>query len=246
LLPGEVNSIIVCDSFARRQWPGQDPLGKLLPNGTGDDRVVGVVGNARMMALNNGSALETYHAAQLSDMPNMVVLIRTAGAPEGLPPAVKAIVERLDPKLFPDIRVLKGAFKQEMVGVLRASTMVGLLGIAAVLLAAVGIVGLVAYAVSQRTKEIAIRVALGAGRTQVLAAVLRQFSWPVALGVLAGVGGAVALASLLTKALYGLSYLDPLSYVGAIATLTAIIVVAMLLPARRALRLDLAKALHYE
>jgi ABC-type antimicrobial peptide transport system permease subunit len=104
----------------------------------------------------------------------------------------------------------------------------------------------VAYAVSQRTKEIAIRVALGAGRTQVLAAVLRQFSWPVALGVLAGVGGAVALASFLTKALYGLSSLDPLSYVGAIATLTAIIVVAMLLPARRALRLDLAKALHYE
>lgn len=246
LLPGEVNSIIVCDSFARRQWPGQDPLGKLLPNGTGDDRVVGVVGNARMIALNNGSALETYHAAQLSDMPNMVVLIRTAGAPESLPPAVKAIVERLDPKLFPDIRVLKGAFKQEMVGVLRASTMVGLLGIAAVLLAAVGIVGLVAYAVSQRTKEIAIRVALGAGRTQVLAAVLRQFSWPVALGVLAGVGGAVALASFLTKALYGLSSLDPLSYVGAIAALTAIIVVAMLLPARRALRLDLAKALHYE
>ncbi len=246
LLPGEVNSIIVCDLFARRQWPGGDPVGKQLPNGTGNDTVVGVVGNARMIALNDGNALETYHAAQLSDMPNMVVLIRTAGAPESLPPAVKAIVEALDPKLFPDIRVLKGAFRQEMVGVERAATMVSLLGIAAILLATVGIVGLVGYAVSQRMKEIAIRMALGARRAQVLAAVLRQFSWPVSLGVVAGVLGAVALASLLTKALYGLSYLDPLSYAGAIATLATIIVVAMLLPARRALRLDLAKTLHYE
>jgi ABC-type antimicrobial peptide transport system permease subunit len=204
------------------------------------------VGSARMIALNDGSALETYHAAQLPDMPNMVVLIRTAGVPENLPPAVKAIAEQLDPKLFPDIRVLKGAFRQEMVGVQRAATMVGLLGIAAILLAGVGVVGLVAYAVSQRTKEIAIRVALGARRAQVLAAVLRPFSWPVAIGVVAGVGGAVALSSLLTKALYGLGYLDPLSYVGAIATLTAIIVIAMLLPARRALHLDLAKTLHCE
>jgi predicted permease len=246
LLRGEVNSIIVCDSFARRQWPGEDPLGKQLPNGTGNDTVIGVVGSARMIALNDGSALETYHAAQLPDMPNMLVLIRTAGVPENLPPAVKAIAEQVDPKLFPDIRVLKGAFRQEMVGVQRAATMVGLLGIAAILLAGVGVVGLVAYAVSQRTKEIAIRVALGARRAQVLAAVLRPFSWPVAIGVVAGVGGAVALSSLLTKALYGLGYLDPLSYVGAIATLTVIIVIAMLLPARRALHLDLAKTLHCE
>jgi predicted permease len=245
-LPGEMNAIIVSDSFARMQWPGQDPIGQLLPNGAAKDTVIGVAHSARMIALNDGEALETYHAAQLSDMPNVVVLIRTAGAPESLPAAVKGIVEQLDPKLSPDIRILKSTFKQQMSGVQQAATMVSLLGIAAILLAGIGVVGLVAYAVSQRVKEIAIRTALGANHAQVLAAVLQQFMWPMILGTLAGSLGAVALASFMTKALYGLSFLDPASYFGAIAILAVIIAIAMLLPARRALGLDIAKTLRYE
>jgi len=246
LLPGEQKAIIVSDSLARMQWPGENPIGKQLPNGAGKDTVVGVAGSARMIAMSDGDTLETYHAAQLADMPNLVVVIKTAGAPEGLPPSIKSIVERLDPKLFPDIRVLKGSFKEQMSGVEKAVAMVSLLGMAAVMLAGLGIVGLVAYAVSQRMKEIAIRIALGAKKAQVLTALLRQFSWPVALGLVAGVGIAAGLSKILRKALYGMNNLDPASYAGAICVLVAIILLAAVLPARRALRLDVAKTLHCE
>ena len=123
---------------------------------------------------------------------------------------------------------------------------VSLIGLIAVLVAGIGIIGLVAFTVSQRTKEIAIRIALGAKRVQVLAAVLRQFSWPVALGLVAGTGIAAAASKVLRIALYGIDNLDPLSYAGAIGVLVAIVAMAAFLPARRALRLDLAKILHYE
>jgi ABC-type antimicrobial peptide transport system permease subunit len=116
----------------------------------------------------------------------------------------------------------------------------------AVLLAGVGIIGLVAFTVSQRTKEIAIRIALGAKRAQVLAAVLRQFAWPVAFGLVVGTGTAAAASRLLRKILFGVSNFDPAGYAAAIGVLVAIIALAALLPARRAFRLDLAKTLHFE
>jgi ABC-type antimicrobial peptide transport system permease subunit len=113
-------------------------------------------------------------------------------------------------------------------------------------MAGIGIIGLVAFTVSQRTKEIAIRIALGAKRAQVLSAVLRQFAWPVALGLIAGAGTAAAASRLLRKVLFGISNFDPAGYAAAIGVLLAIVAVAALLPARRALRLDLAKILHYD
>jgi ABC-type antimicrobial peptide transport system permease subunit len=95
-------------------------------------------------------------------------------------------------------------------------------------------------------KEIAIRIALGAKRSPVLSTVLRQFSWPVVLGLVAGTGIAAAASKMLRIALYGINNLDPLSYASAIFVLIAIIAIAALLPARHALRLDLAKTLHYD
>jgi ABC-type antimicrobial peptide transport system permease subunit len=123
---------------------------------------------------------------------------------------------------------------------------ISMIGLVAVAVAAIGIIGLVAFTVSQRTKEIAIRIALGAKRAQVLVAVLSQFAWPVALGLAAGIAVAAASSRMLRQALYGVDNLDPLSYLGAIIVLLAVVAFAGLLPARRALRLDLAKTLHYE
>jgi ABC-type antimicrobial peptide transport system permease subunit len=179
-------------------------------------------------------------------MPDMVVLARTAGAPDSLPPIAKSISESLDPKLFPEIRQLKLLYHDNVSGIEKAAMAVSLIGLIAVVVAGIGIIGLVAFTVSQRTKEIAIRIALGAKRAQVLVAVLRQFSWPVAFGLVAGTGIAAAASKVLRIALYGINNLDPLSYAAAIGVLVAIIAVAALLPARRALRLDLAKILHYE
>jgi len=106
--------------------------------------------------------------------------------------------------------------------------------------------GLVAYGVSQRTKEIGIRMALGARPAHVLAVILRQFSVPVAAGLLAGVGAAAALSQILRQLLYGVGNLDPIAYLGAIAVFAVTVAVAALLPARRALRVDPMRALRYE
>ena len=244
--PGEKNAVVVSESFARWQWPGRSPLGQQLGDDDKKDIVVGVVGNARINALSDNDATEQYWPAQPDDMPGMTVIARTAGTPDSLPPIVKSISESLDPRLFPEIRPLKALYQDNISPVSKVATIVSLIGMVAVLLAGVGIIGLVAFTVSQRTKEIAIRIALGARKSQVLAAVLRQFAWPVALGLVAGTGIAAASSRVLRKALFGVNNLDPLSYVTALCILAAILAVAAVLPARRALRLDLAKTLHYE
>ena len=244
--PGEKRAVIVSESMARKAWPGQNPLGQQYPNGDEKDIVIGVAGNARINAVGDDDAVELYWAAQPEDMPDMVVVVRTAGSTESLPTKAKAISESLDPKLFPEIRLLKVLYHDNVSAIEKVAMTVSLIGMVAVTMAGIGIIGLVAFTVSQRTKEIAIRIALGAKPSAVLTAVLRQFTWPVTLGLLAGTGIAAAASRLLRVALYGVSNLDPAGYVGAIGVLVVIVIIAALLPARRALRLDLAKTLHYE
>lgn len=177
-LPGEKNAVIVSESLARMQWPGEDPVGKLDASGsTKGDVVVGVAKGARLLALNDSDAVELYRPAQPDDMPNMHVLVKTAGTADGLVPVVRSIGESLDPKLFLYIQLLKGEFRRATKGVEVAATVISMLGLVALSLAALGLVGLVAYAVSERTKEIAIRIALGAQPWDVLSSILRQFFW---------------------------------------------------------------------
>jgi ABC-type antimicrobial peptide transport system permease subunit len=142
--------------------------------------------------------------------------------------------------------LLKAGFRKNAADLEKAASIVSLLGVVAISMAAVGIVGLVGYSVTQRTKEIAIRIALGAKRMQVLTAVLQQFCWPLGLGLVIGAAIAATLSSFLRKVLYGVSHLDPLSYAAAIAVLLLIVAISAVAPIRRALRLDLAKTLHYE
>jgi predicted permease len=244
---GERNAVIVSESMARMEWPGQNPIGQQVPNGDAKDTVVGVAGDAHVNAANDDDAVELYWPAQQADMPGMVVMVRTIGEPDSLAPMIKGISESMDAKLFPEIRQMKVLYHDKVLGLIEnIAKAVTLTGLVAMLVAAVGIIGLVSFSVSQRIKEIAIRMALGAGKMQLLTAILRQFVWPVAIGLAAGVGIAGAASRLLRIALYGVSNLDPASYAAAILVLMAILSLAALLPARRALRLDLAKTLHYE
>jgi predicted permease len=244
LRPGETHAVIVSESLARKLWPGQEALGQKF--GDQKDLVVGVAGNARIKALNDGDAVEAYWAMQPADMASMTLLVKTAGAPDELPPMMKSIVETLDPKLFPYIWLLKSGFR-EFTKILE-NTAVGVivLGMVAVLLAGVGIIGLVAYSVSQRTKEIAIRLALGAKPLHVLSVVLRQFLIPVLAGAVVGAIATAGVSQFLRKILFGISNLDPAGYAGGILVLIAIAAAAALLPARRALRVDPMSALHEE
>jgi predicted permease len=244
LFPGETHAVIVSESLAHRQWPGQEVLGQKF--GDNKDVVVGVARNARIKALNDGDAVEAYWAVQPDDMPSMTLLVKTAGAPDGLVAAAKSIVKTLDPKLFPYIWLLKSGFRDYTKILENTALGTSVLGLLAVLMAAVGIIGLVAYAVSQRTKEIAIRIALGAKPLHVLSVVLRQFLMPVLCGAIAGAAVTAAVSQFLRKILYGISNLDPIGYAGGIGVLIAIATVAALLPARRALRVDPVRALHEE
>jgi predicted permease len=244
--PGERNAVIVSASFARQQWPGQNPLNQRVGGGKQKDIVVGVAGDAHMNALSEDDAVEQYWPAQAEDLPSMVVMVRTAGSADQAATAARSISEALDPRLFPEIRPLKLLYKDNVSTIERVAAVVSLIGMVAVSLAGVGMVGLVGFTVSQRTKEIAIRMALGARGGRVLGAILRQFAWPVGVGLLAGTAAAAGLSKVLRFALYGVSNFDPAGYACAIGVLIAIVAAAALLPARRALRLDIARALHHE
>ncbi|HEY9127829.1 MAG TPA: ABC transporter permease, partial [Acidobacteriaceae bacterium] len=201
--PHEKNVVIVSQSFALQQWPHQSPIGQSLGDGAAKSVVVGVVGDAHINALSNNDATEQYWPAQPDDMPDMVMLARTVGESDSLPPEAKSISQSLDPKIFPEIRRLKLLYQDNISGIEKTAAAVTLIGIVAVLVAGIGIIGLVAFIVSQRLKEIAIRMALGAGKAQLLTAVLRQFLWPVIIGVAAGAGIAGASSRVLRIALYG-------------------------------------------
>lgn len=239
---GETHVVMLSESLARKRWPTEDPIGQEW--GTGKDIVVGVVGNTRAMELNNSDATEIYYPPSVESLPEMSVLIKTAGAPDGLSPTITQIAGSTDPKLFPTIIPLKAGFKKSVGQVEQVAAIISLLGSIAIFLAVVGLLGLVGYAVSQQTKEIAIRLALGAGRTEIVSAVLRRFAWPVLVGLVIGVAMTAGLSQVLRRGLYGISGLDPISYLGAMALLIAILATAALLPIRRAFEIDIARILH--
>ncbi|MGC2720396.1 MAG: ABC transporter permease [Candidatus Acidiferrales bacterium] len=240
----EKNAVMLSQSLARKRWPNEDPIGKQWKDGK--DIVVGVVGNTRAMELNNTDATEIYYPPTTEILAEMSVLVRTAGDPNHVSPTIKSIAGGIDRELFPALTPLTAGFHKSVSQVEQIATIISLLGGVAIFLAVVGLLGLVSYAVSQRTKEIAIRLALGAHRSEIFSAVLRRFAWPVLLGLLAGVALTAGLSPILRRGLYGISGLDPFSYVAATAILIGILAVAALFPIRRAFRLDIVRILHFE
>jgi predicted permease len=243
LRQGESNVVVLSESLARKRWPGKDPMGKQWKDST---IVVGVVGNTRAQELNNTDATEMYFPAKAENLPGMTVLVKTTGDPHGVLPAIAAVAGSVDGRLYPTLTPLTAGFRKNVAQAEMIATILSLLGGIAVFLAVVGLVGLVSYAVSQRTKELAIRLALGANRPEIFSAVLKNFAWPVALGLCAGMLVTGGLSQLLRRALYGISGLDPASYASAVLLLVGILAAGALLPIRRAFRLDIAKILHSE
>jgi predicted permease len=237
LLRGDTRAIVISESLARRAWPTDDALGKKFTM-DGDFNVVGIAGSARLVRPEDPEMVQVYFLAAAAELPSMVVLVKTSAPPESLAPVVASIARAIDPKIYPEIQLLKSSFRQKVQSRERGAVAVSLLGFTALLLACLGIVGLVAYSVAQRTKEIGIRMALGAKPSHVLFVVLRQFSRPVMAGLLVGVGGAAALSQILRRQLYGLNNLDPVTYSAAVAIFLIAVVLAALAPARRALRVD--------
>lgn len=249
LTSSDTAGILISESLARRSWPNENPLGKHFLSGedaTGAQvpyTVIGITRDARMDALEDPDSVDAYMLPGKDDLTKMAVVVRMSGSLESIVPAVSSIARSIDPRVHPRVQTLKGAFRQKMEGIERGTAAAAVLGASALLLACLGIVGLVAYAVSRKMKEIGIRMALGARPGHILSLVLMQFSRPVAAGLVLGIGGAAALSDLLRRQLFGISPLDPISYVAATALFLATVALAALVPARRALRVNPTSAL---
>jgi len=240
---GEQGVAIVSQTYARKIWPGQNALGQRTTN---EDLVIGIAGAARTNALRDGDATELYVPLGSKSSPMAILLVRASGPPESIADAVRDVAIAQNDRVVPTIALLRNSFQVRVKPARDMATVVGTIGLMATFLSAIGVFGLVAYSVSQRQKEIGIRVALGATSQNVLGLLLWQFARTLVVGVAIGMAVAAGVSQFLRSTLYGLSHLDPVSYAGAATFFVLITAIAALVPARRALRVDPAMVLRHE
>jgi len=245
---GTVEAVLINESFARRAFPGQDPIGQRVrvgPEAGRTDRpwdvIVGVVGDVKQASLAIGDENDFYVAsgqwAWVDNVQSLVV--RTQGSATALIPAIKQAVWSVD-RSSPIVRVASmDALVAATAGQRRfALTLFEAFALAALALAAIGIYGVLAGGVTERMREIGVRAALGASRGAILTLIVRQGMTLAVIGVLIGLGGAVLSTRSLATLLFGISRLDPITYLGVIVLLLGVAAVACWIPARRAAAVD--------
>ncbi len=237
---------IVSETGAHRLWPGKDPLQQTFTLGHKKMPIVGVVGDARMIAPRDGIRGELYQPLTEENTSTAVLLLKTSQAPEDMLARVSQISRSVDPVLSPNVQLLKTAFNEKVGDSARMTVAVSAMGMLALVLAIIGLYGVVTYNVSQRNKEIGIRIALGATPRRIVQTMLSKFLLPLAVALCGGLGLAAALSVVLRSELYGISNFDPLSYFAAATLLAAVASLAAVVPARRALRVDPVTVLRYE
>jgi putative ABC transport system permease protein len=245
--------VVVSEALARRYWPGQDPIGKRVrapmpspPYTRTWMTVVGVVAPARYRELQQ-SRMDFYMSYLQSAEGLRHVVVRTTGDPLALTPAVRAAVRSLDRELIlTDVTSMASLVSAALGGARFGMQLLAGFALVALLMAALGIYGVVAFVVSRRTREVGIRMALGARAADVLRLVLRQGMMPVLIGLAAGLVASLALGRLSAGLLFGVPPHDPATLAAAAAVLTASALLACALPARRAARIDPAQALRDE
>ena len=243
--------IVINEALARRSFAGEDPLGKQIAQGSPFGRdaatVVGIAADVKQHRLNEDAQPEIYYSQAQMPQAELDLVVRTDGDPMALLPAVKAQVAALDPaQPVTRVRTIEQVLERSAGPQRLAAQLLGLFAAAALLLAALGIYGVVSYAVSRREREIGVRMALGAQAGDVLRMVLREGLRLSLAGVAAGVIAALLLARLIAGFLHGVSARDPLTYAAVALGLLAAALLASFLPARRATRVDPAVALRAE
>jgi putative ABC transport system permease protein len=251
--PFSTHVLIVSASLAKKYWPGEDPLGKRLKWGTAESSdnwltIVGVVGDVKQGPLDSVTALHTYEPyAQLGSAPSLRIAVRGQGEPASVAASVRAAASGLDRQLaLGNVRPMDEVISRSTAGRRFSLSLVGAFAFLALALAAIGIYAALAYSVARRTHELGVRVALGAGRADVVRLVLGQGLRVTAIGILLGVTGALGLTRFLRNLLYEVQPTDPPTFVVVVLLLISVSVAASYLPARRAMRVDPMVALRYE
>jgi putative ABC transport system permease protein len=245
--PDAPAAVIVSASLARQYFPGEDPVGQQLNlGGPGPENaatIVGVVGDVRYAGVARPTTVALYQPfAQAPG--SFSVVVRARRAPGEVAAALGTAVRRLDPELaVARVRTMRDLVDASVAADRFRATLLGLFALAALGLAAVGIYGVLAYAVGRRARELGIRRALGAGTRQVYALVLREGLAVAAAGTAAGLALALALTCALAGLLYEVSAVDALTFGAVPALLLAVAAAACVVPARRAARVDPAAAL---
>jgi predicted permease len=241
--------VVINETMARQIWPNEEPLGKRIKHGFKEQiaEVIGVIGDVKYAGLDQQTKPEMYAPFAQRPFPFLRIVARTKSDPASLIAAVRNESRALDK----DQPIDKITTMTSVVGASIATRrfymqLLGTFAALAFILASVGIYGIVSYSVAQRTREIGIRVALGAQQNDVLRLVLREAFRLTLLGVVLGLMGAFAATRVLTSLLFEVKPVDPATFIGLALLLTAVALLASYIPARRATKVDPLVALRYE
>ncbi len=254
-LTEEKHVTIINQAFADKYLHGVNPLGQkaaiymksLSETELQPSKIIGVIGDVHQMGLDTVPEPTVYWPHPELVMSGMTILVRTANDPRLIAPAARAALQQLDPELpLAGVATMDQLLADSLSRSRFTMLLLGIFAGVALVLAAVGIYGLIAYSVTQRTQELGIRIALGAQRRDVLRLVLAQGTRLTFLGVAIGLFAALALSRLLSTLLFAVSATDPLTFAGVATLLAVVALLACFIPARRATRVDPIVALRYE
>jgi putative ABC transport system permease protein len=243
---------VISESLARRYFPGEDPLGRRIKAGkaASDEpwrMIVGVVGDIRYNWVEKDDVPTLYLPLPQAPPYSTAVALRVQGDPLRLASAARAEVAAVDPELpLFEVMSMERLISYSVTGIAYVAAMMGAFGGLALFLASIGLYGVIAYSVGERTHEIGMRMALGARPDDILRLVVRDGMFLAGLGLLIGFPVSFGLARALSTLLFGVSAADPVVFVGLPILLMAIAFLASYLPARRAMRVDPIVALRYE
>jgi len=238
---------IVTESTARAFWPGEDPIGKTVRKGKNTDlQIVGVAKDAQVARLGKMAKLYIYLPAGPKEQSHVSLMIRGGGGFSAVAAGVRDAAASLDPDVLVDVTKLEDNLEVWRTPARITAGLAGSLGALALLLASIGVYGVVSYAVSRRTREIGIRMTLGADGRDVMNLILRQSMRPVLIGAAIGIAGCAAVSWVLSSMLFGISAHDPIAFVFVPAFLLGIALLASYVPARRAVKVNPVVALRYE
>jgi predicted permease len=255
--PGDTRAtppvMLISQEAARRYWPNEDPIGQRISTGWGQGNhrfggtIVGVVGDVRQFSLASAPVAEIYAPFAQWPLDEMSVVIRTTGSPPAVLATARDVVRDLDRALpVYDVHPMEDLVRASVAQRRFYATLLGAFATLALLLAAIGIYGVIAYSVQQRRRELGIRIALGATPPLVIGLVLREGVMLTLVGSLLGLFGASALTRLLRGQLFGVAATDPITFVAVPAILIGVALFACVVPARRALAVDPATAIRAE